>query len=61
MMGYGNCDARQAGKDNRVLKGYRCHSFRIVSGCLWLILRKSMVLLRVGGIMEHMGIIIELF
>ncbi len=34
MMGYGNCDVRQAGKDNRVLKEYRCHGFKIVSVCL---------------------------
>ena len=38
-----------------------CHSFRIVSGCLWLILRKYMVLSRVGSVMEYMGIIMESF
>ncbi len=61
MMGYGNCDARQAGKDNKLLKEYRCYSFGIVSVCGWHIMQKSMVLSRVGSIMEYVGIIIELF
>ncbi len=61
MMGYGNRDGRRAGKDNGVLKEYRCHGFRVISGCLWLILQKSVVLSRGGCVMEYVGIIMELF
>ncbi len=59
MMGYGNCDARRAGKDNRVRSG--CHGFRTVSESLWLILQKSVVLSRVGSVMEYVGIIMASF
>ncbi len=38
VMAYGNCDVQQAGKDNEVLKEYRCHGFKIVSGCVWHIM-----------------------
>ncbi len=38
MMGYSNCDAQKAGKDNKALKEYRCHGFRIVSVCRWHIM-----------------------
>ncbi len=38
-----------------------CHSFRIVSECLWHILWKSMVSSRVGSVMEYVGIIMESF
>ncbi len=61
VMGYGNCDAWQAGKDNRALKEYEGHSFRIVSVCGWHILQKSMMSLRVGSIMEYVGIIMVSF
>ncbi len=61
MMGYSNYDTWQAGKNNGALKKYRCHGFRIVSVCGWYILQKSMVLSRVGSIMEYVGIITELF
>ena len=43
VMGYGNYDVRQAGKDNGALKEYEEHGFRIVSVCGWHILRKSVV------------------
>ncbi len=61
MMGYGNYDVQQAGKDNGALKEYSCHGFRIVSVCGWHILQKSMVLSSVGSIMEYVGIIMMLF
>ncbi len=61
MMGYGNYDAWQAGKDNGALKEYSCHSFKIVSVFGWHILQKSMILLSVGSIMECVGIIMALF
>ncbi len=51
VMGYGNYDAWQAGKDNGALKEYRCPGFRIVSVCGWHILQKFVVLLSVGSIM----------
>ncbi len=38
MMGYGNYDVWQAGKDNGVLEEYEGHGFRIVSVCGWHIL-----------------------
>ncbi len=38
-----------------------CHGFRIVSECLWLILRKSVVLSSVGSVMECVRIIMASF
>ena len=61
VMGYGNYDAQQAGKDNEALKEYEGHGFRIVSVCGWHILRTTMVLSSVGSIMECVGIIMALF
>ncbi len=57
----GGSSAWQAGKDNRALKEYSCHSFRIVSVFGWHILRKSMVLSSIGSIMECVGIIMVSF
>ncbi len=61
MMGYGNYDGQQAGKDNGALKEYSCHGFRIVSMCGWHILRKSVVLSSAGSIMECVRIIMVSF
>ncbi len=61
VMGYGNYNAWQAGKDNRALKEYEGHGFRIVSVCGWHILRNSMVLSSVGSIIECVRIIMASF
>ncbi len=61
VMGYGNYDVQQTGKDNEALKEYEGPSVMIVSLCGWHIVWKSMVLSTVGSIMECVGIIMVSF
>ncbi len=51
------------GKLGRITECVRggCYGSRIVSECLWLILRKSVVLLSVGSVMECVRIIMASF
>ena len=51
------------GELGRITESVRvgCYGFRIVSQCLWHILRKSMVLSSVGSIIECVRIIMASF
>ncbi len=50
----------ELGRITECVRG-ECYGFRIVSECLWLILQKSMVLSRVGSVMECVRVIMASF